>query len=73
MKVEFNTKIKNIKSGTFVKFNDKGFPPYYDGIYLNDIDEENPILYVLEEDEYCKDVDMYDIEPVTGNVKLVVE
>ena len=73
MKVEFNTKTGKIKSGALVKFNDKGFPPYYDGIYLTDIDEENPILYVLEEDEYCKDVDMYDIEPVTGNVKLVVK
>ena len=73
MKVEFNTKIKNIKSGTLVKFNDKGFPPCYYGIYLTDIDEENPILYVLEEDKYCKDVDMYDIEHVIGDVKLVVE
>ena len=73
MKVEFNTKIKNIKSGTLVKFNDKGLVPCYYGIYLTDIDEENPILYVLEEDKYCTDVDMYDIEPVTGNVKLVVE
>ena len=45
----------------------------YYGIYLTDIDEENPILYVLEEDKYCKDVDMYDIEVVNGNVKLVVE
>ena len=73
MKVEFSTKTEKIKSGTFVKFNDKGFPPCYYGIYLTDIDEENPILYVLEEDKYCKDVDMYDIEPVTDNVKLVVE
>ena len=73
MKVEFNTKIKNIKSGTLVKFNDKGLPPCYYGIYLTDIDGENPILYDLEEDQYCKDVDMYDIEPVIGDVKLVVE
>ena len=73
MKVEFSTKTVKIKSGTLVKFNDKGFPPCYYGIYLTDIDEENPILYVLEEDKYCKDVDMYDIEPVIGDVKLVVE
>ena len=73
MKVEFNTKIKNIKSGTLVKFNDKGLVPCYYRIYLTDIDEENPILYDLEEDQYCKDVDMYDIEPVIGDVKLVVE
>ena len=73
MKVEFNIKTVKIKSGTLVKFNDKGFPPCYYGIYLTDIDGENPILYVLEEDKYCKDVDMYDIEPVTGNVKLDVE
>lgn len=75
MKVEFNTKtenIKNIESGTLVTFNDKGFPPYY-GIYLTDIDGENPILYDLEENQYYTDVKSYDIEPVIGNVKLVVE
>ena len=73
MKVEFNIKTENIKSGTLVKFNDKGFPPCYYGIYLTDIDEENPILYDLEENQYYKDVDSYDIEPVIGDVKLVVE
>ena len=73
MKVEFNTKIKNIKSGALVKFNDKGFSPYYDGIYLTDIDGENPILYDLGEDKYYKDIELYDIEVVNGNVKLVVE
>ena len=40
---------------------------------LDDMDEENPILYDLEGNQYYKDVDMYDIEPVIGNVKLVVE
>ena len=73
MKVEFNTKTVKIKSGTLVKFNNKGLVPCYYGIYLTDIDEENPILYVLKEDKYCKYVDMYDIEVVNGNVKLVVE
>lgn len=73
MKVEFNTKTEKIKSGTLVKFNDKGFSPCYYGIYLTDIDEKNPILYGLEEDHYYKDVDMYDIEPVIGDAKLVVE
>ena len=73
MKVEFSTKTEKIKSGTFVKFNDKGFPPCYYGIYLTDIDEENPILYDLEEDQYYKDIELYDIEVVNGNVKLVVE
>ena len=73
MKVEFNTKIKNIKSGTLVKFNDKGLVPCYYGIYLTDIEGENPILYDLEENQYYKDVDSYDIEPVIGDVKLVVE
>ena len=73
MKVEFNAKIKNIKSGTLVKFNDKGLVPCYYGIYLTDIDEENPILYDLEEDQYYKDIELYDIEVVNGNVKLVVE
>lgn len=74
MKVEFNTKTKTekIKSGTLVKFNDKEFPPYY-GVYLTDIDGENPILYDLEEDQYYTDVNSYDIEPVIGDVKLVVE
>ena len=47
MKVELNTKTENIKSGTLVKFNDKGLVPCYYGIYLTDIDGENPILYVL--------------------------
>ena len=73
MKVEFNTKTGKIKSGTLVKFNVKGLPPCCDGIYLTDMDGENPILYDLEEDKYCKDVDMYDIEPVIGDVKLIVE
>lgn len=73
MKVEFNTKIKNIKSGTLVKFNDKGLSLCYYGIYLTDIDEENPILYDLEEDKYYKDIELYDIESVNGDVKLVVE
>lgn len=73
MKVEFNTKTEKIQSGTLVKFNDKGLVPCYYGIYLTNIDEENPILYDLEEDQYYTDVDMYDIESVIGNVKLVVE
>ena len=73
MKVEFNIKTEKIKSGTLVKFNDKGFPPYYDGIYLTDIDGKNPILYDLGEDQYYKDIELYDIEVVNGNVKLVVE
>lgn len=73
MKVEFNTKTENIKSGTLVKFNDKGLVPCYYGIYLTDIDEENPILYDLEENQYYNDIDLYDIEPVNGDVKLVVE
>ena len=73
MKVEFNTKTEKIKIGTLVKFNDKGFPPYYDGIYLTDIDGENPILYDLGEGQYYKDIELYDIEVVNGNVKLVVE
>ena len=73
MKVEFNTKTENIKSGTPVKFNDTGLVQCYYGIYLTDIDEENPILYDLEEDQYYKDIELYDIEVVNGNVKLVVE
>lgn len=73
MEVEFNTKTEKIKSGTLVKYNNKGLMPCYYGIYLTDIDGENPILYDLEEDQYYKDVKSYDIEPVIGNVKLVVE
>ena len=73
MEVEFNTKTEKIKSGTLVKFNDKGLVPCYYGIYLTDIDEENPILYDLEENQHYKDVDSYDIESVIGDVKLVVE
>ena len=73
MKIEFDTKTENIKSGMLVKFNDKGLVPCYYGIYLTDIDEENPILYDLEEDQYYKDIELYDIEVVNGNVKLVVE
>ena len=48
MKVEFNTKTEKIKSGTLVKFNAKGLPPY-------------------------TDIELYDIEVVNGDVKLVVE
>ena len=73
MKVEFSTKTEKIKSGTLVKFNDKGLPLRYYGIYLTDIDEKNPILYDLGENQYYKDVDSYDIEYVIGDVKLVVE
>lgn len=73
MEVEFNTKTEKIKSGTLVKYNNKGLMPCYYGIYLTDIDGENPILYDLEEDQYYKDVDSYNIEPVIGDVKLVVE
>ena len=77
MKVELNTKLntktENIKSGTLVKFNDKGLVPCYYGIYLTDIDRKNPILYDLGEDQYYKDIELYDIEVVNGNVKLVVE
>lgn len=73
MKIEFNIKTENIKSGTLVIFNDKGLSPCYYGIYLTDIDGENPILYDLKEDQYYKDIELYDIEPVIGDVKLVVE
>lgn len=73
MKIEFNTKTEKIKSGTLVKFNNKGLVSCYYGIYLTNIYGENPILYDLEEDKYYKDVNAYDIEPVIGNVKLVVE
>ena len=73
MEVEFNTKTEKIKSGTLVKFNDKGLVPCYYGIYLTDIDGENPILYDLGEDQYYKDIELYDIEVGNGNVKLVVE
>ena len=73
MEVEFNTKTEKIKSGTLVKFNDKGLSLCYYGIYLTDIDGENPILYDLEENQYYKDVDSYDIEPVIGDVKLIIE
>lgn len=73
MEVEFNTKTAKIKSGTLVKYNNKGLVPCYYGIYLTDIDGENPILYDLEEDQYYKDVGSYDIESVIGDVKLVVE
>lgn len=73
MKVEFNTKKEKIKSGTLVKFSDKGLLPRFYAIYLTDIDEKNPILYDLEEDKYYKNIESYDIEPVIGNVKLIVE
>lgn len=62
MKVEFNTKTEKTCK----------IQCYY-GIYLTNIDEENPILYDLEKDHYYKDVYMYDIEPIIGDVKLVVE
>ncbi len=73
MKVEFNTNTEKIQSGTLVRYNTKGFSLYYYGIYLTDIDGENPILYDLEENQYYTDVNSYDIKPVIGNVKLVVE
>lgn len=68
MKIKFNTKVEEIKSGSLVKFDDK----YY-GIYLTDMDGENPVLYDLEEDVYYTDVDMHDIQAVNGDVKLVIE
>ena len=75
MKVEFNTKTENIKSGTLLKYksktSDSTLISY--AVYLTDMDEEEPILYDLHDDCYYGDVDMYDIEPVIGDVKLVVE
>ena len=75
MKVEFNTKTEKIKSGALVKYTsesaDSTFVSY--AIYLTDVDNEEPILYDLHDDCYYGDVDMYDIEPVIGDVKLVVE
>lgn len=73
MKVEFHTETEKIKSGTLVKFNNKGFTPCYYGIYLTDVDDNDPILYHLEEDQYYNDIELYDIEPVIGDVKLVIE
>lgn len=75
MKVEFNTKTEKIKSGTLVKYTGKSadstFISY--AIYLTDMDEEEPILYDLYDDCYYRDADMYDIEVVNGNIKLVIE
>lgn len=73
MKVEFNVKTEKIKSGTLVRFNDKGLSLRYYAIYLTDMNEENPILYDLETNQYYNDIDMYNIEPVICAVKLVVE
>lgn len=68
MKIEFNKKVEEIKSGSLVRFDGK----YY-GIYLTDTDGENPIIYDLEDDVYYIDIDMRNIQAVNGDVKLVVE
>ena len=75
MKVEFNAKTEQIKSGTLVKYTsesaDSIFVSY--AIYLTDVDNEEPILYDLHDDCYYRAIDMYDIEVVNGDIKLVVE
>lgn len=68
MKVEFNTNTEEIKSGSLVRLDGE----YY-GIYLTDMNGENPIIYDLEDDQYYTDVELYNIEPVIGDVKLIVE
>lgn len=75
MKVEFNTKTEKIKSGELVRYKSKNTdPPFVSyAIYLTDMDEEEPILYDLHDDCYYRDTDLYDIEVVNGDVKLVVE
>ena len=75
MKVEFNTKTENIKSGTLVKYKSKNSdsPLISYAVYFTDMDEEAPILYDLHDEYYYGYVDMYDIEPVIGDVNLVVE
>ena len=73
MEIEFNTKTENIKSGTLVKFSDKGRLPVHYAIYLTNIDGKNPILYDLYDDKYYTNIDMYDIYVMNENVRLIIE
>ena len=79
MKVEFVhgnelKKIEDVKSGTLVQYGeDKGIYGY--GIVLKDMDDDNPIIYDLEDNCYYKDYEKYYIwhEFDMNNVKLVIE
>lgn len=79
MKVEFVNdnelkKVKDVESGTLVQYGDED-KIYGYGIVLKDMDDENPIIYDLEDNCYYKDYEKYYIwhEFDMNNVKLVIE
>ena len=79
MKVEFVNgdelkKVEDVESGTLVQYgNDTEIYGY--GIVLKDTDNDNPIIYDLEDNCYYKDYEKYCVwrEFDMNNVKLVIE
>ena len=79
MKIEFVNdnelkKLEDVESGTLVQYGDEE-KIYGYGIVLKDMDDENPIIYDLEDNCYYKDYEEYYVwrEFDMNNVKLVIE
>ena len=79
MEVEFVNdnelkKVEDVESGTLVQYGDEE-KIYGYGIVLKDMDDENPIIYDLEDNCYYKDYEEYYVwrEFDMNNVKLVIE
>lgn len=82
MKVEFvddenalkKSAIEDVPSGTLVQYGNK-VESYGYGIVLKDIDNDNPIIYDLQDNCYCDDYENYYVwrEFDMNSVKFVVE
>ena len=79
MKIEFVNnnelkKVEDVESGTLVQYGDDT-EIYGYGIVLKDTDNDNPIIYDLEDNCYYKDYEEYYVwrEFDMDNVRLVIE
>lgn len=79
MKVEFVNsnelkKVEDVESGTLVQYGDED-KIYGYGIVLKNLDDEDPIIYDLQDNCYYKDYEKYYIwhEFDMNNVKLMIE
>ena len=79
MKIEFINnnelkKVEDVESGTLVQYGDDT-EIYGYGIVLKDMDNDNPIIYDLEDDCYYADYENYYVwrEFDMNSVKFVIE
>lgn len=79
MKIEFVNnnelkKVEDVENGTLVQYGDDT-EIYGYGIVLKDTDNDNPIIYDLEDNCYYKDYEEYYVwrEFDMDNVRLVIE